>query len=221
MRAKRITYKIWITFLLLALSTPQQAQDPHRFDAAIAEFDKIEIPNTNDKLAVFTGSSSIRFWQNLSEDCPEVPTTNTGFGGSQMSDLLFFIEQTVLRFEPEAIYIYEGDNDIAHGKSPEQILETTLEVVRSIHDRLPESDIYFIAAKPSPARWQFREKYIEFNGMLRDLCDHDDSLHFIDVWTPMISVSGRPEPSIFISDSLHMNRQGYLLWKEVICSSSE
>lgn len=33
-----------------------------------------------------------------------------------MSDLLYYFHQTVLRFKPTAVYIYEGDNGIESGK---------------------------------------------------------------------------------------------------------
>ncbi|GAB5400642.1 MAG: SGNH/GDSL hydrolase family protein [Aureisphaera sp.] len=214
------------TFVLLLLITlalfPEQlwGQDPHRFDDAIATFKKIAIPEGRE-VVVFTGSSSIRFWETLQEDCPEKFTINTGFGGSQMTDLLYFLEETVLRFRPTTVYIYEGDNDIAEGKSPEAILQTTKEVTSRLLSALPDTKIYFISAKPSPSRWNHKDGYMAFNDLLRDYCNQRDQLSFIDVWSPMLTPQGRPIPGIFIEDSLHMNGKGYELWRDVICGDGE
>lgn len=138
-----------------------------------------------------------------------------------MSDLLYFLEETVLRFEPTKVFIYEGDNDISAGKTPESILETTKHVVKKILESNDKIEIHLISAKPSPSRWKFEKEYLEFNALLKTYCDDRDQLFYIDVWNPMIDDSGRPNPNIFISDSLHMNRRGYLLWKNIICETQK
>jgi len=134
-----------------------------------------------------------------------------------MSDLLYFLEPTVLRFKPSKVFIYEGDNDIEANKDPNSILATAKKITDKILKANPRTTIYFISAKPSPARWEYKSKYEEFNSLLKNYCETHDQLSFIDVWNPMLNHDLRPNPTIFISDSLHMNEQGYLLWKEIIC----
>ncbi len=192
------------------------AQDPHRFDEQIKIFSEYSIPEGED-LAVFTGSSSIRFWEDLVKDCTEMQVINTGFGGSHMSDLLFFLDQTVLRFRPDKVYIYEGDNDIAAEKEPNAILETTKQITHKILESNLNTKIYFISAKPSPSRWAYKDQYLSFNTLLKDYCNNHNQLFYIDIWNVMLDENSRPSPHIFISDSLHMNREGYLLWKDIIC----
>jgi len=196
------------------------AQDPHRFDEEIKRFSTFSVAE-GEKVIVFTGSSSIRFWEDLKTDCEGANVINTGFGGSHMSDLLYFLEQTVLRFQPTKVYIYEGDNDVSAGKDAKTILETTKTVVKKILASNDKTEIHFISAKPSPSRWNFKNQYLEFNELLKKYCDNHPQLFYVDVWNPMINDAGRPKPNIFISDSLHMNRQGYLLWKEIICEDSK
>jgi lysophospholipase L1-like esterase len=192
------------------------AQNPHDFDKEIEKFNKISITEGTE-LTVFTGSSSIRLWENLKEDCNHTQLVNTGFGGSQMSDLLYFIDQTVLRFKPKTVYIYEGDNDIATGKKPEAIIKTAQQVVDKILASDSKTKIVFISAKPSASRWSFQSEYLAFNALLKKYCESHQQLSYIDVWNPMLNDHGLPTSQIFVSDSLHMNRQGYLLWKDIIC----
>lgn len=191
-----------------------QGQDPLRFDNEIKIISKT--PSLGSPI-VFTGSSSIRMWDSLGTDCAGHKIVNTGFGGSHMSDLLFFIDQTVLNFDPSKVFIYEGDNDIADRENPTEILEEAKQIVKRIQFHNSQIDIYFIAAKPSPARWAYKEAYNILNTLLEEYASQEECVEFIDVWNIMLSTTGRPDASIFISDSLHMNRKGYLLWKDTIC----
>lgn len=209
------------TSLILALFFAPffaQAQNPQQFEKEIERFAHIEVPE-NSEVVVFTGSSSIRFWEDLSADCDDSYAINTGFGGSQMSDLLFYLEETVLRFKPKQVYIYEGDNDIVNLKSTNEILETTKQVVNQIKKQLPEVQLYIISAKPSPSRWAFQKQYLELNTSFKNYCETTENLNFIDIWPAMLNTKGRPEGSLFIADSLHMNRKGYVIWKDVICKN--
>lgn len=212
--------KVILSLFLITIIFPftVSGQDPHRFDNDIQKFSSLPTPESGS--VVFTGSSSIRFWDDLKTDC-HGEVINTGFGGSHMSDLLFFLDETILRFRPSEIFIYEGDNDISAEKSPDEILETTKQVVDRILENNVDVKINLISPKPSPARWQFKDQYLAFNALLKSYCESHDQLAYIDVWYPMLNDQGRPKPEIFISDSLHMNRQGYLLWKEVICGKSD
>ena len=207
---KIIVASFFLVFACKAVKDP----NPHRFDEDMQNFKAIISP---ENVVVFTGSSSVRFWKDLQDDYPNMPTINTGFGGSQMSDLLYFIDDAVLRFKPTKVYIYEGDNDIAEGKHPGTILRTTKKVTRKILAGNPETKIYYISAKPSPSRWAYKKQYERFNALLKSYCDKKEELNYLDVWTPMLGDKGRHIPDIFIEDSLHMNRKGYNIWKNTIC----
>lgn len=202
--------------LLVIMTIDLKGQDPCRFEQEISVFNELLVP-TGNNLVVFTGSSSVRMWEYLDKDCDGFPVVNSGFGGSHMSDLLYFLDQTVLRFRPAAIYIYEGDNDISAEKDPEDIMATTQQVVNKILALNPAVKIYFICAKPSPSRWKFKTQYEVFNRLLKNYTEGHSQLFYLDVWNPMLDNQGRPISDIFIADSLHMNRKGYLIWKEVIC----
>ncbi|MDA9773821.1 GDSL-type esterase/lipase family protein [Saprospiraceae bacterium] len=209
--------KISLALLIVIFTVKNlSAQNPLRFEEEIKIISEISI-SQGEKVSVFTGSSSIRLWKGLNNDCHEMKVINTGFGGSQMSDLLYFLDQTVLRFRPSKVYIYEGDNDIVADKDPRSIILTAELITSKILESNPNTIIYFISAKPSPSRWEYKKEYIKFNSLLKDYCETNNQLFFIDIWNPMLDVNLRPQPQIFISDSLHMNRQGYLLWKDIIC----
>lgn len=206
------------TLLLLICSFFVSAQDPHRFEKEVDSLKQLPIP-TGDQAAVFTGSSSVRLWKGLAQDCKRYAVVNTGFGGSQTSDLLYFLDELVLRHRANKVFIYEGDNDINAGKAPDSIILTMKKVVTKIHQSTPGAHIYLISAKPSPSRWHLQPQYNTFNRLLKNYATGSNMISYIDVWDVMLDRKKRPISKIFIADSLHMNRKGYRLWKQKICKN--
>lgn len=56
----------------------------------------------------------------------------------------------------------------------------------------------------------------ETNGWIRQFLAAQKNTAFVDVYHPMLDASGRPKSDIFKSDSLHMNRNGYVIWQKEI-----
>ncbi|TFV94599.1 G-D-S-L family lipolytic protein [Algoriphagus kandeliae] len=164
---------------------------------------------------LFTGSSSIRLWKNLQADFPDYPIINTGFGGSKASDLKRHLYPLVLQFNPSRVFIYEGDNDIHAGLSPEEIMQDLEQIILRIQVVDPSTEIFLISAKPSPSRWDKKENYLKLNKAMKAYCEEKDGVEFVNVWDIMLGENGEPISTIFIEDRLHMNEDGYELWKKV------
>ncbi|NQV42027.1 MAG: hypothetical protein HQ506_06700 [Candidatus Marinimicrobia bacterium] len=198
-------------------AAPEVMVDPLRFSSAIADFksaDSLNRPRPNSVL--FVGSSSIRGWKTLAADFPELSVINRGFGGSHMSDLIFYLEDLVFPYRPNAIVVYEGDNDIASGKTPENILSDYNIFVSKVLERWPKIPIFFISIKPSLARIDFLESMAQANALIKARTEENNTLYYIDVFTPMLGEDGTPRKDIFGHDGLHMNEVGYALWTKVI-----
>jgi len=208
----------WLIFIVLLCSfTGLSAQDPLRFEKEIQTLVAGDTSLSNENLILFTGSSSIRVWNNLKQDFPKHNVVNRGFGGSEMKDLLYYAEPLILKHKSKKIFIYEGDNDINSGKTPEEILRTADELLKLIRARLPKGiEIIFISAKPSVARWQLKEQYQIFNSQLKDWTSKHKRVKFADVWTPMLDDKGNVRTDLFIEDNLHMNQKGYEIWTIVL-----
>lgn len=208
---------ILIVFVAIFLWQDLKAQDPIRFEEEVAgmkrRIDSLWDPGT--PTLVFTGSSSIRMWEDLQDRFPNTQILNTGFGGSQASDLLYYLNPLILDYQPVQVFIYEGDNDLAEGKRPGQVLRTLKEITEEIHRVFPEVPIVLISAKPSISRWDLRGKYRRFNRRLQRWTQREASLRYADVWNPMLT-DRRLDESLFITDGLHMNSSGYDIWEGVI-----
>ncbi len=209
---------VWLAASLLVLPlAPARAQDPTRFEADIQAFERTDLTTPPPRNPVlFVGSSSIRMWTTLATDFPDYPVMNRGFGGSYMSDLLYYFDRVVAVYDPALVLVYEGDNDLSGGKSVDQVYAEYLQFVALVDEQLPEADIAFIATKPSPSRAQYVEVTRQLNERLEALAATDAHLWFIDVFTPMLNESGQPRPELFGSDMLHMNAAGYELWRSIV-----
>ncbi len=116
-------------------SAPIQHQADAPFAAEIAAFeaaDKTHFPSPGGVL--FIGSSSIRLWSTLTQDFPELPVLNRGFGGSQIADSVRYVERIVFPYQAKMIVICgnqrsqrrqvpgsgtEGFRDLCEGRASE------------------------------------------------------------------------------------------------------
>ena len=162
---------------------------------------------------VFVGSSSMRRWTSLASDFPALPVLNRGFGGSTFPEANHYLARAVLRYRPRTVVLYEGDNDIASGRTPQQVLANYREFVRRVRDSLPQARIVFISIKPSPSRWRLADLQREANRLVRDVVAKDTLLSYVDVFEPMLGANGHPQPALFVGDSLHMTPAGYAIWR--------
>jgi lysophospholipase L1-like esterase len=165
---------------------------------------------------LFIGASSIRVWTNLAQAFPGHQVLNRGFGGSQLSDSVAFVERIVTPYKPKLVVLYAGDNDIASGKSPERVLADFQAFVSKIHAALPETRIAYIAIKPCPLREKFLDQVKTANRLIQAYAASDKRLLFVDVFTPMLTKEGRPRADLCLKDGLHPNAQGYALWAAIL-----
>lgn len=208
--------RITLVGFLLSFALLLQGQDPLRFESEIKNLVAGDSTVNSRKLILFTGSSSIRFWRSLAADFPKENTLNRGFGGSEMTDLLYYAEPLILSYQPKMIFIYEGDNDLNSGKSAVEILHAAEKLLALIRTQLPKTTVIFISAKPSLARWQLKDKYLNFNEQLKQWTEKQKRVKFADVWSALVDSEGNVLPDIFIEDGLHLNEKGYVLWADVI-----
>jgi lysophospholipase L1-like esterase len=164
---------------------------------------------------VFVGSSSIRLWD-LAKYFPNLSALNRGFGGSQMIDSVNHADLLVIRHKPRTVIVYAGDNDLAAGKSPQQVSDDFKAFVAKIRSALPETRVAYIGIKPSIQRWAIVGKVRQANALIREYCDTDDRLGFIDVDGPMLGWDGKPRKDLFVEDGLHLSPKGYALWAMLV-----
>jgi lysophospholipase L1-like esterase len=181
----------------------------------MAAFEEQDLKNPAIGGVVFVGSSSIRLWD-LGKYFPGVPAVNRGFGGSEIQDSVSHADLLVIKHKPTTVIFYAGDNDIANGRTPQQILDDYKAFVAKVHAALPATRIAFIGIKPSIQRWALVDKVRAANALVRDYAGTDERLGFIDVDGPMLGWDEKPRKELFIADGLHMTPKGYEIWTALV-----
>src|SRR5690606_10458706 len=120
--------KLAIVIFCSCLGMAAFAQEEHRFEKEIAAYeqqDRQEAPLKGG--IVFTGSSSIRMWKDLKDRFEGYNMIPRGFGGSQLSDVIYYADRILLPYRPSKIFLYAGDNDLAAGQTPDEVYQEFLQ----------------------------------------------------------------------------------------------
>lgn len=190
--------------------------DPHRFDSAIAAFEKADLQTRPEKGQVlFLGSSSIRRWDTTAA-FSGIDSLNRGFGGSQISDAIFFFDRVVLPYAPSVIVFYAGDNDINAGKSVQQVFADFETFSGLVMRKLKGTRIVYIPIKPSISREALWPEMAVLNGRIQQLSKRRDRLYYADIAAPMLATGMPPSADLFAEDGLHLSDKGNAMWLKVI-----
>jgi lysophospholipase L1-like esterase len=164
---------------------------------------------------LFVGSSSIVGWD-LPKSFPDLKALNRGFGGSEVIDSLFFADRIILPYKPMKIFLYAGDNDIGNGKSTRVVFDDFVKLAEWIEAKLPETELIFVAIKPSIKRWNLWPEMQRVNDLVAGYARAKKNVSFADITTATLGDNGQPDPTLFKDDGLHLNAKGYAAWNAVI-----
>ena len=157
-----------VLFLSISISTFAQKG---KFDAEINAFskkDSLAMPAQGQILLY--GSSTIRFWGSSAKDLAEYQTINRGFGGSQTEDAIYYFDRMVVPYQPKLILFYEGDNDLAAGKSVESVYQDYLTFMALVKEKCPNTQVAIYTLRPSLLREASMLKQRELNELYRVYC---------------------------------------------------
>jgi len=186
---------------------------------AIRRFEKSDLAQPpKPGVIVFTGSSSINYWETLAQDMAPLKLVNRGFGGSQMAHMTYYATKIVLPYFPSAVVVYAGENDLSWpwSKTPETILHDFQEFVDLVQGQLPTTWIYFVSVKPTPLRWKQWDKQRRTNQIIESFCRTKPCVQFVDVSSGMLDSQGRPRRDLFNWDGLHPSARCYALWTSIL-----
>jgi lysophospholipase L1-like esterase len=204
-----------LLFASFCLPCPAETKrpDPARFAKDIAKFDTDDAANPPAKGGiVFTGSSSIRYWQ-LNEAFPDLPVLNRGFGGSVSNDLVTYADKVVLRYEPKILVVFTGGNDLHAKLTPDEVLADYANFLSLVHEKLPKTRVLVHAVRTGPVRIAELESAEKFNGLLKAWCADKPWIRWFDVPKTLVKEGNAPlDEKLYRADRLHLNDEGYKLW---------
>jgi len=170
---------------------------------------------------LFIGSSTIVRWK-LDQWFPNRPAINHGFGGSYLGDTVFYFDMLVTPVRPKQIVVFAGSNDLAAGKSPEEV---TRDLVGLVRKELPETKLYYLAVTPSVARWKMIDAQrattklmaaeIEKLNQVGDV----PAVNFIPTEAALLGPDGQPRSKLYVADGLHLSDDGYAIITKLVADA--
>lgn len=186
--------------------------DLAEYESEIAAFEAEDrVRPSAEGSVLFLGSSTIRLWD-LERSFPDLPVINRGFGGSRMDQAAHYAGRILAAHEPRVVVIYEGDNDVNAGHSPERVAEDFARLLGVIRDHAPEARLVVLGIKPSPARWPLYPTMSEANRLVAELARADGNAALVDLGPLLLDDEGRPIPRLYQTDGLHLSPAGYRAW---------
>ena len=127
--------------------------------------------------------------------------------------------------EVESIFLMIGINDLIWGETDEDIITNYKEIVRQLKREHPDTQIVVQSILPHGGEistWESRDKLlalpsdriIAMNETLKKIAKDNDA-YYLDLYPIFVTGDGHLRPDL-TTDGLHLNREGYLVWRSAI-----
>jgi hypothetical protein len=158
-------------------------------------------PRANQGI-LFVGSSIFQFWRHLEDQMAPLPVMNRAIAGTVTQDQLDRVSQLVFPYRPRIIVYYCGSNDVGTGDTAAPIIARTKRFMDVVHEKFPETFIYYTAIMKAPDkrdRWDVVE---EVNREMERYSHTARNMGFIDL-NPVLFDRGNLRENLFLPDQLH------------------
>lgn len=212
---------IWLTkkgglpYIFSTLNLPRKNEYPFYYIHKKSQFEKLPITNSD---IIFLGDSLTDEgeWSELLE----IPIKNRGISGDTTDRILNRLAQ-IIESKPHKIFLTIGINDLLNGSLEAQLLLKYQSILAELQ-KTPNTKVFIISILPvnnTLTRYlQNNHKIAKINLQLKKITT-DFNYEFIDVFTHLIDKNNQLDTQ-YTSDGLHLNGQGYLVWKEVIANAA-
>ena len=170
---------------------------------------------TSETDVVFVGDSLTDFceWQ---EFFRSVSISNRGLAGDTSRGVLNRID-SILELKPKKIFIMIGANDLLQGENVDKIASNYQLILQALREKAPQTQVFIQSTLPlnqdfaDPA---INNEVIKLNAKLKKM-SQSFSLPYIELFPSFLGENNQLD-SRYTTDGLHLNGQGYLLWKTLI-----
>ncbi len=142
---------------------------------------------------------------------------NRGISGDTTDGVLNRLDE-IFKSQPQKVFIMIGINDLMSNKSINQTLTDYKHILSSIQNQIPNTEVFIQSVLPVNNKitryWQNNNNVFKLNQKLEELAKEFQN-QYIDLFSHL-SDSENQLDAQYTLDGLHLNGQGYLVWKEVI-----
>lgn len=179
---------------------------------------KTYVASENQEKIVLAGSSSVEYWSNAASAFSPYKILNMGIANTKVSNWLKLYTSLIVKYNPKAVVLYVGSNDIGDGicgLTGRQTAVQTCRLIQKIQEKLPDTQIFYVSICPSLRRNEAWDEIRICNKKMQAYCAEEENLYYIDV-ASYCWKNGKPNPQLYDTDKLHLNKKGYKIWNSVI-----
>ncbi|MBD0269164.1 MAG: lysophospholipase [Cyanobacteria bacterium Co-bin8] len=217
----------------MAASPATTLGDRHYLDyqqwVALLEQEAAAIAARNDPRQTILLGDSLTLWfpqELLPGRRTWVNQAISGDNSDGLRQRLYILDQT----NPETVFVMIGINDLIWGKPEEQLIDNTRTIVRYLRDTHPNTQIVVQSLLPhgnESATWEGRDRLLALpneriravNTELKQIAD-DNGAYYLDLYPLFANGEGNLRTDL-TTDGLHLNRQGYMVWRTAIALLNE
>ena len=143
-------------------------------------------------------------------------TANFGIGGDTTQGVLYRLRHGEGQgFQPKAIMLLIGTNNVIFGSPSAEIAEAVGAVVLELRQHFPAAKILLLGIFPraNPGD-DIRKTVLDANSIIAKLHD-GKNVFYLDIGAKLLDADGQILPDI-MSDKLHPTEKGYEIWAEAV-----
>jgi len=146
---------------------------------------------------------------------------NRGINGDTTEGVLNRLTQ-ITQSKPQKIFIMIGINDLLNNIETNKILDNYQKIITIIKKDSPTTKIYIESILPmnfeldKAKRNVNNQNILDFNNNLNKLANNSD-IFYIDLYSAFLDSSGQLNQK-YTLDGIHLNGQGYLIWKNQLAN---
>ena len=169
---------------------------------------------------IFYGASNFCRWEEMEQDMLPYTVQNHGFGGATDVLLVHYADRLLFPYVPDVAVIQSGSNDYAGLKGkPARQAAASLELKKRMYgyflENLPDTRFVLLSPLLMPGAPYFTETSLLVSEGMADICRDHPRLCFTDV-AGLTYNDGEYRTELFVSDGIHLNRNGQLALKDIV-----
>ena len=143
---------------------------------------------------------------------------NHGFGGSTIDEILYYYDKILRPYEPSAVMLRTGANDLGNDLSPEQTIFLFDRLVTWIRTDFPDAEIISLPIFDLPS-FNANQPHLlqpsrEYNRLMKEYAEAAPHLKIWDInkffyKNPDDAGTLRGFKDFFLEDNLHLTQEGY------------
>jgi lysophospholipase L1-like esterase len=164
----------------------------------------------------FAGSSMFEGWTEVTAHMAPIPAFNRAIGGSKTADILKYLDQLVIQYQPKVVVLYSGINDVSEGVSSAKAVENIQKIIEVINAKLPETQVIYVAILNASNRADSWELINDANASIKKYAEQNSRMTFLDISSALVDGRGATRQEFLTSDQSHYNSAAYEAMAEAV-----